>query len=216
MAAAQVMRRTVRSAAAAAAAAAALAIVLAGCATAPAGDAQPAVSRSSAEAPASDAGAASDLLAAHDLEDGTAAQLIDRLEAVPLAERAADLLASVRGDVLLLADAEQEQELPMPEDRTYISIAPYVSQTHECTFHSLTTCVGELRNEHVQVTITDDATGRVLVDGTVETHDNGFVGFWLPRDLDGTIAVEHAAGSGSVPFSTAAGAPTCITTLALA
>lgn len=182
---------------------AALATLLVGCAAAPEGDGRPA------------AAGIDEVLAVHDLDGKTAEQIIDRLEAVAVAERTTDLLASVRGDVLVLATEAQDQQLPMPEDRTYISIAPYVSQTHECVFHSLTTCIGELRGEPMQVTVTDDVTGEVLVDAEVTTHDNGFVGLWLPRDVTGTIAVAHTDGSGTAAFSTAAGEATCITTLAL-
>ena len=77
----------------------------------------------------------------------------------------------------------------LPEDQFYVSIAPYVDQTHECYYHNLASCQGELVGEDLDVTITSD-DGEVLVDETVTTYDNGFVGFWLPRDIEGTIEVE--------------------------
>ena len=49
--------------------------------------------------------------------------------------------------------------------------------SHGCFYHSLTTCLGELDNEDIQVTITDEATGEVLVDEATTTFDNGFIGF---------------------------------------
>lgn len=188
------------------AAAAALAILLGGCAAATPGE--------QGSEPASQA--APDLLAEHELDGLSAEGIVDRLERVPVADRSTELMASVRADELVLSDTDRELALPMPADRSYISIAPFVEQTHECFFHSLTTCRGELALEEVHVTITDSATGEVLVDETTETQDNGFVGYWLPRGVTGTIEVEHAAGSGTAEFSTAAGEATCITTLQLA
>lgn len=52
--------------------------------------------------------------------------------------------------------------------------------SHDCFYHSLPTCLGELGNEDIQVTITDDATGLIEVSyqgrtGTTEfsTTDDG-------------------------------------------
>lgn len=60
------------------------------------------------------------------------------------------------------------------------------------------------------------ADGEVLVDETRETFDNGFVGFWAPRDIEGTLTIEHEGQTGAVPISTLnEDDPTCITTLRL-
>lgn len=105
----------------------------------------------------------------------------------------------------------------MPADEFYVSFAPYVSRTHDCHFHSLTTCVGELQNAEVSVKITDDATGEVLVDDSLTTFDNGFVGLWLPRGIDATVTVEHDGKTASSPITTKGDdAATCVTTLHLA
>ena len=105
----------------------------------------------------------------------------------------------------------------MPADEFYVSFAPYVSRTHDCHFHSLTTCVGELQNAEVSVKITDDATGEVLVDDSLTTFDNGFVGLWLPRGIDATVTVEHDGKTASSPITTQGDdAATCVTTLHLA
>ncbi|GMA34464.1 CueP family metal-binding protein [Demequina litorisediminis] len=72
----------------------------------------------------------------------------------------------------------------MPDDAFYVSLAPYVDTTHECYFHSLTTCTGEMQGEDIDVTVTDVETGEVLVDEAMTTFDNGFVGLWLPRDAE--------------------------------
>ncbi|MHB1064925.1 MAG: CueP family metal-binding protein, partial [Georgenia sp.] len=129
-------------------------------------------------------------------------------------DRPADLMASVRPEVLLLSDGVAEHSLPLPADRFYVSIAPYVNQTHECFFHSLTTCRGELGGEDVTVRVVDDA-GEVLVDEERTTFANGFVGMWLPRDVTGTIEVTQGGRTGVVEFSTDADGATCVTTLRL-
>lgn len=155
-----------------------------------------------------------EFLSAHDLAGLDAAQVIDRLDATPVADRPTDILTSVQPDTLVLTDdRNREARLPMPEDEVYVSVAPYQQQTHECHFHSLTTCLGELGNEDVRTTLTD-SDGRVLVDETRETFDNGFVGFWVPRNTEATLTIEHDGRTGTVPVSTMnADDPTCITTL---
>ena len=124
-------------------------------------------------------------------------------------------MASVRPDELQLVSGRQDASLPIPEDRFYLSVAPYVDQTHDCFYHSLTTCQGELGAEAVEVRIVDTTTGEVLVDETRTTFANGFVGFWLPRDIEGTLEVAHDGKVGRTPISTDTEAPTCLTTLRL-
>lgn len=96
-----------------------------------------------------------------------------------------------------------------------MSVPPYVDQTHECFYHSLATCQGELSGEDVRVRTVDDETGEVLVDEQTTTFDNGFVGFWLPRDIAGTIEVSHDGLTGTAGFTTTDDGATCLTTLRL-
>jgi hypothetical protein len=153
------------------------------------------------------------LLADHGLAGLDAAQIIDLLDETPLDERAPDLIASVRPDALALSDdAGRETNVPMPDDEFYVSVAPYVDRTHDCYFHSLTTCVGELQGEDVTVTVTDDASGEVLVDEARQTYDNGFVGLWLPRGVDATLTIEYDGRTGTTGVSTSDDEdPTCLT-----
>lgn len=141
-------------------------------------------------------------------------QVVDALDQ-KTGERQRDVLASVRYDSVVLKDGDRETSLEIPEGRFYLSVAPYVEQTHECFYHSLTTCKGELAEKTVDVTITD-ASGKTLVDGPTQTYANGFVGFWLPRDITGTITVSYDGRTATSPLSTAKDAPTCLTTLKLA
>ena len=183
-----------------------LALVLAGCATSSPEPAEP----SSTQV------IDSDLLADHDLTGLDAEQAIERLDTMPVAERPVDLIASVQPNMLVLTDSrERETRLPMPEDAVYISVAPYENQTHDCYFHSLTTCRGELANTDVHLTLTSD-DGEVLIDESRMTYDNGFIGVWVPRGTEATLTVVADGKSATVPISTMNDDdPTCITTLQL-
>lgn len=155
------------------------------------------------------------LLTEHGLADMSVMEIIDTLDRMPVDDRPTDLIAAVRPDALILTDNVREVSLAMPDDVTYVSVAPFVEQTHECYFHSLTTCRGELSRQPIDVRIVDHATGDVIRNESVTTYDNGFTGLWLPRDVTGTIEVTYDGMSGSTPFSTANDAASCITTLQL-
>lgn len=185
-------------------AAATLSLVLAGCA--PATDAEP--------SPSTDSQA--EFLNTYDLDDMDAVEIIDHLDRLETAERPADLIASVYPDELVLTDNRQEVVLDLPQNLSYLSIAPYVEQTHDCFYHSLTTCQGELSNATVDVEITDSTTGDVVVDEQATTFDNGFVGFWVPSDIDGTIEISYDGRTGTSDFTTTDEGATCITDLQLA
>ena len=154
------------------------------------------------------------LIETHDLAGMDAVEMIDHLDRVPMEERPTDLLASVMPEQLVLASATEEVALELPEDSFYLSIAPFVNQTHECHYHSLTTCVGELSNEEVDLTVTD-ASGEVLIDEQRTTFDNGFVGVWVPADSNGTVEINYDGMTGTTDFSTGIESATCITDLRL-
>lgn len=143
--------------------------------------------------------------------------LIDALDATPVAERPAGLMASVRpGELQVTAPDGREASLPLPAGRFYLSIAPYVTGTHECHFHSLTTCRGELSGAEFDVTVRNAATGEVLVDGPRAAFDNGFVGLWLPRGITADVTIGYQGRQASATVSTAANdAATCLTTMQL-
>lgn len=160
-----------------------------------------------------EAGAESDLLTDLGLEGLGAVEIVDALDA-STQPRPLPFGASVNASQVLLTDGEQEVALDLPEEEFYLSVAPFVDSTHDCYFHSLATCQGELTEEPVQVTITD-ADGAVLVQEEVTTGSNGFAGFWLPRDITGTIEIQHEGRTGAVDFGTDDESPTCLTTLQL-
>ncbi|WP_228018852.1 MULTISPECIES: CueP family metal-binding protein [Brachybacterium] len=102
----------------------------------------------------------------------------------------------------------------MPAEELYVSVAPFVSSTHECFLHSLTTCLGELAEEELAVR-GEDASGTVLIDEERTTAPNGFLGLWLPRETELTLTLAGAAGEATTTLRTDAEAPTCITTMQL-
>ena len=166
--------------------------------------------------PTADGTASQDtFLTTHGLADMDAVAIIDHLDRQKVTERPTDLIASVRADELLLSSGDQEVVVDLPDNQTYVSIAPYLTSTHDCFYHSLTTCQGELDNEDIQVTITDEATGEVLVDEATTTFDNGFIGFWLPDDVTGLIKVSYQGRTGTTEFSTTDDGATCVTDLRL-
>lgn len=185
-----------------------LALVLTGCSTA---DTNTATGPDTAPAAT---GAQVEFLDAHGLAGMDVTEIIDHLDRLGGADRPTDLMASIRPDELVFSDGQQELAMAMPEDRFYLSVAPYVDQTHECFYHSLTTCQGELTDQDLDVRITDD-DGEVLLKEEVTTFDNGFVGFWLPRDVQGTIEVSYDGLTGTAAFTTADEGATCLTTLQL-
>lgn len=122
--------------------------------------------------------------------------------------------ASVRTDEVIFSQDGQEVAVPIPGDEVYVSVAPFVSRTHDCFYHALGSCQGELVEEEVQVVITD-ADGTVLVDEAATTYANGFVGYWLPEGTTGTITITQGDLTGEVPLDTTSEGPTCVTSLQL-
>lgn len=158
-------------------------------------------------------GDAGTLLAAQGLEGKSGAEVVEALDQLD-AQRPLLLAASVRHDEVLLTDGTTEAALPLGGDQFYLSIAPYETITHDCYFHNLGTCQGELAKVEVRVRITADS-GEVLVDEDATTYANGFVGFWIPRDVAGTVVVTKDGKRAESRFSSDADGPTCLTTLQL-
>jgi len=143
--------------------------------------------------------------------------VIDRLDRAPLSERNAAVTASIRTDRVVLGDEDGDQiEMAMPDGLTYVSFAPYRSQTHDCTFHAPSSCVGELRNTELQLTVTDLSTGEKYIDEHTRTFDNGFVGVWLPRGITADVVIVSGDSEARAMISTVNDDdPTCITTMPL-
>lgn len=153
------------------------------------------------------------LLAAAGLEGKSGREIVAALDQED-ARRPLPVMGSVRYDEVILSDGTTEQAIPIHGDEFYLSIAPYETTTHDCFYHNVGTCQGELTDEDIHVTITTD-DGEVLVDEDATTYANGFVGFWIPKDVTGTIVVTKDGKTAESPFSSDAEGATCITTLPL-
>lgn len=180
------------------------ALLLAGCMTA---------DDSLSTAPAGDAA----ILAEHGLDGLDVRELVETLDAMPLSKRTETVTTSITAQTLTLTDQHgHTAEVLMPSDEIYVSAAPYQSQTHDCYYHSPTGCLGELRNADVAVTVTDTATGEVIVDEDTRTLDNGFVGIWLPRGIETSISITHEGRTATSALSTVGDdAQTCLTAMRL-
>ncbi len=184
-----------------------LGVLLAGC------SALPTAAPTTSPAPVAATAGAAEFLARHNLTGLTTQQVIDRLDASE-DDRTAGPVGSVRPDELELSDATGKATLPVPADTFYLSVAPYLTKTHDCFNHNLATCKGELANQVIHVTITD-TSGATLVDKDVTTYANGFAGLWLPRNMAGTLTVTASGKKASSAIATGLGDPTCLTTLKL-
>ncbi|KGX84583.1 CueP family metal-binding protein [Pontibacillus litoralis] len=122
--------------------------------------------------------------------------------------------ASIDGKNLVVQDGGEENVYNLPQDEFFVSVAPYLTYTHPCEFHSLTGCQGELIGEEMDVKITDEQ-GKVHIDETVTTLENGFMDFWLPRDEQYTIEVNYQNKQTEYSFSTFEEDSTCLTDLQL-
>lgn len=148
----------------------------------------------------------------HGLSGKTTEQMIDAIDQSKQ-DRPLAYSASVTGTELKLSDGQQQFSFPVG-DKFYLSFAPYINQTHPCFNHSLSGCRGELANTTFDVKITDKA-GKVILQDTLTSYQNGFIGVWLPRNTEGAIEVSYQGLKAVSPFATQAESQTCMTTLHL-
>lgn len=160
------------------------------------------------------AGDAEALLSAHGFSGKSPREVVEALDQEPAA-RPLPLMASVRYDEVMLDDGTTQASLPLDGDEFYLSVAPYENQTHDCYFHNLGTCQGELVNADVHITVVSE-DGETLVDEDATTYANGFVAVWVPKDIKGTVTVTKDGKTGEVAFSSDPEGATCITTLQMA
>ncbi|WP_186378238.1 copper-binding periplasmic metallochaperone CueP [Yersinia rochesterensis] len=161
---------------------------------------------------ASSSTAATEFLAQHGISGKTTEQMIETIDQSKQ-ERPLAYSASVTGTELKLSDGQQQFSFPVG-DKFYLSFAPYINQTHPCFNHSLSGCRGELANTTFDVKITDQA-GKVILQDKLTSYQNGFIGVWLPRNIEGTIEVSYQGLKAASPFATQAESQTCMTTLHL-
>ena len=167
-----------------------------------------------AAAESSEAAEAADVLSELGISTTNPREIINALDALPVAERPTNLIASVTPTELQLQPGESTAEnLAIPEGEFYLSIAPYVEQTHPCTFHSLTTCLGEMGGADIELRIVNTATGEAVVDEARTIADNGFTGIWLKSGNEYEVTVTAGGKTGTQVVTTGPEDPTCLTTL---
>lgn len=124
--------------------------------------------------------------------------------------------ASINATQLIVTDkGNQTTTYDLPENEFFLSIAPYVEQTHPCAIHSLTGCQGEMENKKFMVTIHDSEGNTLMKDAEIKSGSNGFMDFWLPRDKSYLIRVVHDGKLAETQLSTYEEDNTCITTMQL-
>ena len=126
-----------------------------------------------------------------------------------------DVSASITSHELIVTDSgHNETSYELPEDNFFVSIAPFIEKTHDCSIHSLTGCQGELVEEEFEVYI-QDKEGNVVVDEKMTSLENGFLDLWLPRNEKFQVKIEQEGKTTESEISTFEGDNTCITTMQL-
>ncbi len=123
-----------------------------------------------------------------------------------------DLLAALVGALLLPLAAPA---LPV-EAQTgfYVAVAPYITQTHPCTYHVKGSCQAELKNVAFRFWLRS-TDGVVVRAGTVRAGGDGFVEWSLPYGKSYVVTFAYEGWRGSGTFSSFPKDPTCITTIQL-
>ncbi|MGF9698629.1 MULTISPECIES: CueP family metal-binding protein [Paenibacillus] len=124
--------------------------------------------------------------------------------------------ASINATQLVVTGKDdQTTTYNLPDEEFFLSIAPYVEQTHPCAIHSLTGCQGEMKNEEFQVTLHDSEGNTYMKDEPMKTGKNGFMDLWVPRNRTYLIRVVHDGKVAESQLSTYEQDNTCITTMEL-
>ncbi|HLQ70703.1 MAG TPA: CueP family metal-binding protein [Bacillota bacterium] len=125
-----------------------------------------------------------------------------------------NVTASITSHELIVNENGAETSFSLPDEEFFVSIAPFVEETHPCAIHSLTGCQGELVEKEFKVYI-EDEDGNKVVDETMTSLANGFIDLWLPRDETFHVTIEHDEKMAEAEISTYEGDNTCITGMQL-
>lgn len=153
--------------------------------------------------------AETEMLKKYGLEGLSVKEMVNKLDSIT--DEKSSLNASITGTDLILYDNGKEYDFALPKDEFYVSFAPYIHEVHPCKTHNLVSCRGELFNQEFDVSIVK-SDGTVLMDQKVKSMESGFIGVWLPRDIEATLTVSTNGLSVTQPISTFADSDTCITT----
>lgn len=126
-----------------------------------------------------------------------------------------DQSASITSTQLIITDSDDKESVyELPEEEFFVSIAPYINETHPCTNHSLTGCQGEMVNKDFDIYI-EDTEGNIIIDDTMDSGENGFIDLWLPRDKKFHVTISYEGKQVDSDISTFKNDGTCITTIQL-
>ncbi|WP_206093409.1 CueP family metal-binding protein [Paenibacillus yonginensis] len=139
-------------------------------------------------------------------------QLVQNLSAGNKKAQSASISSS---GLKLVDDKGKETEYVLPEQEFFVSIAPYLQQTHRCSIHNLAGCQGELQQQTFTVTVRDSSGKAILDRESLASQVNGFIDLWLPRDDTFHVTVEYNGKQAESDISTFEGDNTCITTMQL-
>lgn len=141
-----------------------------------------------------------------DIKELVQAYTVDELDAESASITSTELIVKEEG--------KSETIYELPSDEFFVSIAPFINETHPCEVHSLTGCQGELVEEEFDVTI-KDSSGETILDETKKTEKNGFIDLWLPRDDVYDVKITQDEKVTESEISTFEKDQTCITTMHL-
>lgn len=160
-----------------------------------------------------------EILEENDLGGLFITEVIDKMDRQSVSERSKEFTAVVKRDTVVFSDVESGKEIgseALPNtNKQYVSIAPYVSQTHDCHYHSLTTCTGEMGDTAIHIKIVNETNGEIVLDSDVKTFENGFYGVWLDVNHNYATTVTYKDYTGSLTLTTDIDSATCVTNLQL-
>ncbi|MNW55090.1 hypothetical protein D3C74_327320 [compost metagenome] len=145
------------------------------------------------------------------IDDQSIKQIVQEYSVGKLSAKSASITSS---QLIVDGDTADSKTYDLPKDEFFVSIAPYVNQTHPCEIHSLTGCRGEMSEQEFQVNVTD-ANGNTVLDQKMTSQANGFIDLWLPREQTYLVQVSYDGKTAESEISTFDGDQTCITTLQL-
>src|SRR5690625_2502091 len=126
-----------------------------------------------------------------------------------------DQSASITSTELIVTDNDNTEVIyDLPEEEFFVSIAPFINETHPCDIHSLTGCQGELVDQEFDLQI-KDSTGNIILDEMKRTEANGFIDLWLPRNETYNVIITQDGKTTESEISTFEEDNTCITTMQL-
>lgn len=102
----------------------------------------------------------------------------------------------------------------LPENETFVAIAPYINSTHTCSVHYFSSCQGEMFEMKIEVLVRNEE-GDLEKSMDLITLKNGFFELWLPRNKKYEIEIIYENLIAKEWVSTFSVDNTCLTTFLL-